>query len=167
MCLKINLIYVDFGNSKFMSYVIVWIAQFPCQANTKKDCIKTIQSLNWCEWRDLNPYVMQHTPLKRACLPIPAHSHFISFCCSSRTMTIILHCKSFVKTFLQIFKFFYRTTYSQIHRSAYRFICLVCRYKVHGHAHWYRQDGWSYSDWQVPLSCVQTSLQFLHWQREV
>ena len=30
----------------------------------------------WCEWRDLNPYVVRHTPLKRACLPVPAHSHF-------------------------------------------------------------------------------------------
>ena len=26
----------------------------------------------WCARRDLNPYVIQHTPLKRACLPIPA-----------------------------------------------------------------------------------------------
>ncbi|GEM_PF-2330903 len=28
--------------------------------------------LSWCARRDLNPYVIQHTPLKRACLPIPA-----------------------------------------------------------------------------------------------
>ena len=28
----------------------------------------------WCEWWDLNPYVGWHTPLKRACLPVPAHS---------------------------------------------------------------------------------------------
>jgi len=26
----------------------------------------------WCGRWDLNPYVIQHTPLKRACLPIPA-----------------------------------------------------------------------------------------------
>lgn len=24
----------------------------------------------------MNPYVVRHTPLKRACLPVPAHSHF-------------------------------------------------------------------------------------------
>ncbi len=28
--------------------------------------------LFWCARRDLNSYVIQHTPLKRACLPIPA-----------------------------------------------------------------------------------------------
>ena len=28
----------------------------------------------WCEKRDLNPYAFRHTPLKRACLPIPALS---------------------------------------------------------------------------------------------
>ena len=37
-------------------------------------CIKTGVQL-WCERRDLNPYAMRHTPLKRACLPIPALSH--------------------------------------------------------------------------------------------
>ena len=29
----------------------------------------------WCGRWDLNPYVIQHTPLKRACLPIPALPH--------------------------------------------------------------------------------------------
>lgn len=28
----------------------------------------------WCDRWDLNPYVLPHTPLKRACLPIPALS---------------------------------------------------------------------------------------------
>lgn len=29
----------------------------------------------WCEQRDLNPHAILHTPLKRACLPVPACSH--------------------------------------------------------------------------------------------
>ena len=29
----------------------------------------------WCERRDLNPYELPHTPLKRARLPIPPLSH--------------------------------------------------------------------------------------------
>ena len=29
---------------------------------------------SWCDRWDLNPYVLPHTPLKRACLPIPALS---------------------------------------------------------------------------------------------
>ena len=44
----------------------------------------------WCEWRDLNPYVVWHTPLKRACLPVPAHSRFsILYVASSATICII------------------------------------------------------------------------------
>ena len=31
--------------------------------------------LVWCERRDLNPYELPHTPLKRARLPIPPLSH--------------------------------------------------------------------------------------------
>ena len=31
--------------------------------------------LFWCEEWDLNPHVVRHTHLKRACLPIPASSH--------------------------------------------------------------------------------------------
>ena len=29
----------------------------------------------WCEGGDLNPHVVRHTHLKRACLPVPAPSH--------------------------------------------------------------------------------------------
>ena len=32
----------------------------------------------WCEKRDLNPYGVNHTPLKRARLPVPPLSHIIS-----------------------------------------------------------------------------------------
>ena len=31
--------------------------------------------LFWCERWDLNPHAIRHTPLKRACLPVPALSH--------------------------------------------------------------------------------------------
>ena len=37
-------------------------------------CIKTGVQL-WCERGDLNSHAIRHTPLKRACLPIPALSH--------------------------------------------------------------------------------------------
>ena len=30
---------------------------------------------SWCEKRDLNPYGKNHTPLKRARLPVPPLSH--------------------------------------------------------------------------------------------
>ena len=39
---------------------------------TKKDPAFSGISFCWCGRWDLNPYVIQHTPLKRACLPIPA-----------------------------------------------------------------------------------------------
>ena len=40
---------------------------------TKK---QTLSSLLWCEKRDLNPYGVNHTPLKRARLPVPPLSRF-------------------------------------------------------------------------------------------
>ena len=41
---------------------------------TKKESERKLRpdSVWWCARRDLNPYVIQHTPLKRACLPVPA-----------------------------------------------------------------------------------------------
>lgn len=30
----------------------------------------------WCSGRDSNPHTLRHTPLKRACLPIPPPEHF-------------------------------------------------------------------------------------------
>ena len=57
--------------------------QVPSQRLTvkiKSSQHKCVNCFLWCEWRDLNPYVVKHTPLKRACLPIPAHSHLLDFC---------------------------------------------------------------------------------------
>jgi len=41
----------------------------------KQKNILLLQDAFWCGRWDLNPYVIQHTPLKRACLPIPALPH--------------------------------------------------------------------------------------------
>ncbi len=45
----------------------------------------------WCEKRDLNPYSVNYTPLKRARLPVPP--------LSLATLTIIHHLMAFVKGF--------------------------------------------------------------------
>ena len=45
----------------------------------KKSRIKMIR-LFWCGKRDLNPYGVNHTPLKRARLPVPPLSHAVSNC---------------------------------------------------------------------------------------
>ena len=47
-------------------------AQIPHQKIKK---MSMTSSLFWCGKWDLNPYVVRHTPLKRACLPIPALPH--------------------------------------------------------------------------------------------
>ena len=39
----------------------------------------------WCERGDLNSHDCCHTPLKRACLPVPAHSHLYCFSPEPRT----------------------------------------------------------------------------------
>ena len=49
----------------------------------KTDRLKPI-GLFWCEKRDLNPYGVNHTPLKRARLPVPPLSH-IFFSCFANT----------------------------------------------------------------------------------
>ena len=56
--------------------------------------------LVWCGRWDLNPYVIQHTPLKRACLPIPAlpHIHFLHQRCN---MYIIRNPPEFVNPFFE------------------------------------------------------------------
>ena len=47
----------------------------------KKD---TVRCPFWCEKRDLNPYSVNYTPLKRARLPVPPLSHIdLFFVCSS------------------------------------------------------------------------------------
>ena len=35
---------------------------------------------SWCEKRDLNPYGVNHTPLKRVRLPVPPLSHCLRSC---------------------------------------------------------------------------------------
>ena len=54
----------------------------------------------WCGRWDLNPYVIQHTPLKRACLPIPAlpHIHFVHQRCN---VYIIRNPAGFVNPFFE------------------------------------------------------------------
>ena len=56
--------------------------------------------LVWCGRWDLNPYVIQHTPLKRACLPIPAlpHIHFLHQRCN---VYIIRNPPEFVNPFFE------------------------------------------------------------------
>ena len=56
--------------------------------------------LVWCGRWDLNPYVVQHTPLKRACLPIPAlpHIHFVHQRCN---VYIIRNPSEFVNPFFE------------------------------------------------------------------
>ena len=41
----------------------------------KKQLSSLLTTERWCERRDLNPYELPHTPLKRARLPIPPLSH--------------------------------------------------------------------------------------------
>ena len=51
----------------------------------------------WCGKRDLNPYGVNHTPLKRARLPVPPlpHSSFLD------DFMIILQSANFVNSFLK------------------------------------------------------------------
>ena len=42
----------------------------------KEDDLRS-SSFAWCEKRDLNPYGVNHTPLKRARLPVPPLSHVV------------------------------------------------------------------------------------------
>ena len=58
------------------------------------------KALCWCGRWDLNPYVVQHTPLKRACLPIPAlpHIHFVHQRCN---VYIIRNPSEFVNPFFE------------------------------------------------------------------
>ena len=56
--------------------------------------------LVWCERRDLNPYELPHTPLKRARLPIPPLSH-IHFTLSSAR--ILYHFEKLLSILFLIF----------------------------------------------------------------
>ena len=58
-----------------MERIAYWIMHVKEEVYEQKDTKKHIllsQNVLWCGRWDLNPYVIQHTPLKRACLPIPA-----------------------------------------------------------------------------------------------
>ena len=68
-------------------------------SKTKK-AFGSLESFCWCGRWDLNPYVIQHTPLKRACLPIPAlpHIHFLHQRCN---MYIIRNPPEFVNPFFE------------------------------------------------------------------
>ena len=46
-----------------------------CPAGIKRRRSKADFAPTWCERGDLNSHAIRHTPLKRACLPIPALSH--------------------------------------------------------------------------------------------
>ena len=67
----------------------------------------------WCEKRDLNPYGVNHTPLKRARLPVPPLSR-VDFLNSY----IIPHLEWFVNTFfkkyLRFLRFLYKCYLSKI-----------------------------------------------------
>ena len=66
---------------------------------SNKNKTDSIESVCFCEKRDLNPYGVNHTPLKRARLPVPPLSR-ICFCVLvSRTSYIILQVRTFVNTF--------------------------------------------------------------------
>mgnify|MGYP001778766782 CR=1 FL=1 len=75
------------------------------EINKKSEPISNLENLVriicvWCGRWDLNPYVIQHTPLKRACLPIPAlpHIHFVHQRCN---VYIIRNPAGFVNPFFE------------------------------------------------------------------
>ena len=79
------------------------LLQVPCTSILRKQNKKAFDSLEsfcWCGRWDLNPYVIQHTPLKRACLPIPAlpHIHFVHQRCN---VYIIRNPAGFVNPFFE------------------------------------------------------------------
>ena len=79
------------------------LLQVPCASILRKQNKKAFDSLEsfcWCGRWDLNPYVIQHTPLKRACLPIPAlpHIHFVHQRCN---VYIIRNPAGFVNPFFE------------------------------------------------------------------
>ena len=46
-----------------------------CKGKVTKKALAIASAFFWCEKRDLNPYGVNHTPLKRARLPVPPLSH--------------------------------------------------------------------------------------------
>ena len=81
-------------------YVKVQSLEEAYELNQKKKKALRLQDFpKWCGRWDLNPYVIQHTPLKRACLPIPAlpRIQFVHLRCNS---DIIFKIGPSVNTFL-------------------------------------------------------------------
>ena len=79
------------------------LLQVPCASilhKQNKKAFGSLESFCWCGRWDLNPYVIQHTPLKRACLPIPAlpHIHFVHQRCN---VYIIRNPAGFVNPFFE------------------------------------------------------------------
>ena len=81
----------------FYTFVPPW-GSSPFFIQIKKFTHLLVYELFWCERRDLNPYGVIHTPLKRARLPIPPLSHIIV-----STSVIIADIILKVNTFLLFF----------------------------------------------------------------
>ena len=98
-----NLLFLEIIFRKKHNYFFVFFSEDNRWYNNKAKNVLflAVAVIHWCEWRDLNPYVMQHTPLKRACLPIPAHSHLYFFHALLRTLPIITDSNWFVKPFFE------------------------------------------------------------------
>ena len=66
---------------KIVRWTILLYAKCPLRVqvpfNKKITSIPDGIKVIWCGKWDLNPYVVRHTPLKRACLPIPALPHIM------------------------------------------------------------------------------------------
>ena len=58
-----------------LPYMIIKCFENTCTMRIKKELSNLLAAESWCERRDLNPYELPHTPLKRARLPIPPLSH--------------------------------------------------------------------------------------------
>ena len=64
-----------------------------------KNCLKMVRVTG------LEPVRQRHTPLKRACLPIPAHSHILFLFFANSTRDIISQSSLVVNSFQKIFSF--------------------------------------------------------------
>ena len=83
-------------------------------SEAEKRRYRLVSPFFWCGRRDLNPYSVNHTPLKRARLPVPPLPHIKHLCFVTRrrsprfsvtslprTFDIIHYRKRFVNTFLK------------------------------------------------------------------
>ena len=79
--------------------------------------------LRWCEKRDLNPYGVNHTPLKRARLPVPPLSHIYAVVFAT-TYNIILEISKMSIPFLKFLKYF--LSFFVFLFFSYSFLILAC-----------------------------------------